>query len=52
MAEYTAEARRMGIGLIGSCCGALPYHVRAMAEALGKSTDLPDLDRGYRGLAG
>ena len=52
MAEYTAEARHLGIGLIGSCCGALPYHVRAMAEALGKSTDLPDLDRGYRGLAG
>lgn len=52
MAEYTAEATRMGIGLIGSCCGALPFHVRAMAEALGKATDLPDVDRGYSGLAG
>ncbi len=51
MAQFTAEANRMGIGLIGSCCGTLPYHVRAMAEALGKHTDLPDLDRKYQGLA-
>ncbi len=51
MVEYTAEAMRMGINLIGSCCGSLPYHVRAMAEALGKHTDLPDRDRGYRELA-
>lgn len=51
MAEYTAEAVRMGIDLIGSCCGALPYHVRAMAETLGKHTDLPDIDRGYGGRA-
>ena len=48
MVEYTAEAMRMGINLIGSCCGSLPYHVRAMAEALGKHTDLPNIDRGYR----
>ncbi|MDE3259195.1 MAG: homocysteine S-methyltransferase family protein [Gemmatimonadota bacterium] len=52
MAEYTTEAAHMGIGLIGSCCGALPFHVRAMAEALGKATDLPDVNRGYHGLAG
>ncbi len=51
MAEYTAEAARMGISLIGSCCGTLPYHVRAMAEALGKHTGLPDIDRGYGGRA-
>jgi betaine-homocysteine S-methyltransferase len=48
MAQYAAEARSMGIGLIGACCGALPYHIRAMAEALGKPTGLPDIDRGYR----
>jgi betaine-homocysteine S-methyltransferase len=51
MAQYAAEARSMGIGLIGACCGALPYHIRAMAEALGKPTDLPDIDRGYRAPA-
>ena len=51
MAQFTAEANRMGIGLIGSCCGTLPYHVRAMAEALGKPTELPDLDRGYQRVA-
>jgi hypothetical protein len=50
MAEYAAEAKGMGIGLIGSCCGSLPYHVRAMAEALGKPTALPDRDRGYRNV--
>lgn len=51
MAEYAAEAKAMGIGLIGSCCGSLPFHVRAMAEALGKPTGLPDKDRGYRNVA-
>ncbi len=51
VAEYAAEAKSIGVSLIGSCCGSLPYHVRAMAEALGKVTERPDLDRGYRGRA-
>jgi betaine-homocysteine S-methyltransferase len=47
MAEYAREASGMGVHYIGACCGALPYHIRAMAEALGKSTALPDLERSY-----
>ena len=47
MALYAVEARAVGVGLIGACCGALPYHVRAIAEALGKPVGLPDSDRGY-----
>ena len=48
MADYAREARAIGVNLIGSCCGSMPYHVRAMAETLGKPVALPDLDRGYR----
>ena len=36
MAEYTLRARDMGINYIGSCCGSVAHHVRAMAEALGR----------------
>ena len=48
MAEYALEANNIGVDLMGSCCGSLPYHVRAMADALGKPVELPDVDRGYR----
>jgi betaine-homocysteine S-methyltransferase len=37
MAEYAVTARDMGINYIGICCGAGPHHVRAMAEALGRT---------------
>lgn len=37
MAEFTMHARDMGINYIGVCCGAGPHHVRAMAEALGRT---------------
>jgi betaine-homocysteine S-methyltransferase len=47
MANYAVEAKSIGIGLIGSCCGSLPYHVRAMATALGKPVEVPDVDRGH-----
>lgn len=36
MAEFAKKARDMGINYIGICCGASPYHVRAMAEAIGR----------------
>jgi betaine-homocysteine S-methyltransferase len=36
MAAYAVKARDMGIGYIGSCCGAVASHVKAMAQALGK----------------
>lgn len=38
MASYATEARQLGINYIGSCCGSAPHHVRAMAEALGRTT--------------
>ncbi|MFC1770016.1 homocysteine S-methyltransferase family protein, partial [Nitrospirota bacterium] len=37
MAEYAVKARDIGINFIGSCCGSGPHHVRAMAEALGRT---------------
>ena len=37
MADYAVQARDMGIEFIGSCCGAVASHVRAMAKALGKT---------------
>ncbi|MGZ5352724.1 MAG: homocysteine S-methyltransferase family protein [Actinomycetota bacterium] len=38
MAEFATQAKEAGIGYIGSCCGAVQAHVRAMAKALGKVT--------------
>jgi betaine-homocysteine S-methyltransferase len=38
MADYAREAREAGVRYIGSCCGSVANHVRAMAEALGKRT--------------
>jgi betaine-homocysteine S-methyltransferase len=37
MADFAVKAREMGINYIGICCGAGPHHVRAMAEALGRT---------------
>jgi betaine-homocysteine S-methyltransferase len=37
MAEFAVAARDLGVGLIGVCCGGAPHHVRAMAEALGRT---------------
>jgi betaine-homocysteine S-methyltransferase len=37
MAEYAAAARTLGVEYIGACCGAGPHHIRAMAEALGRT---------------
>jgi betaine-homocysteine S-methyltransferase len=48
MADYAREARGLGIAFIGACCGALPYHIRAIAEVLGKPVGLPDVSRGYQ----
>ena len=42
MAAYAAEANAMGVNFIGSCCGSVAAHVRAMAQALGKlPSDVP-----------
>lgn len=37
MATYALEAQKIGINYIGACCGAAPHHIRAMAEALGRT---------------
>ena len=37
MAEFATLARRLGVGYVGTCCGGAPHHVRAMAEALGRT---------------
>ena len=38
MADFAGWARGAGIDYIGICCGGGPHHVRAMAEALGRTT--------------
>jgi betaine-homocysteine S-methyltransferase len=49
MAAYARRARDLGVSYIGSCCGSVAHHVRAMAEALGRtppaSAKSADLDR-------
>ncbi|MFC2015582.1 homocysteine S-methyltransferase family protein [Chloroflexota bacterium] len=37
MADFAIEARKLGINYVGVCCGGAPHHVRAMAEALGRT---------------
>jgi len=37
MAEFARKATELGVKYIGVCCGGAPYHVRAMAEALGRA---------------
>jgi betaine-homocysteine S-methyltransferase len=38
MADFAVRARDVGVDYIGICCGGAPHHVRAMAEALGRTT--------------
>ena len=46
--DYARRARDLGIEYIGACCGITASHIRAMAEALGRTTAAsdksPDLD--------
>jgi len=37
MADFAKQALEIGVNYIGICCGGAPYHVRAMAEALGRT---------------
>lgn len=37
MADFAIQAKALGVEYIGICCGAGPHHVRAMAEALGRT---------------
>jgi len=49
MADYARRANDAGIGLIGSCCGSVAEHVRAMAKVLGK---LPTEEREWKSQSG
>jgi betaine-homocysteine S-methyltransferase len=49
MADYAVRARDLGIDFIGSCCGSVASHVRAMARALGK---LAPEERAWRSTSG
>ncbi|CAI8031024.1 S-methylmethionine--homocysteine S-methyltransferase BHMT2 [Geodia barretti] len=49
IAEFTKDARALGVNYLGVCCGAAPHHIRSMAEALGRhppaSKYSPDMSR-------
>jgi betaine-homocysteine S-methyltransferase len=37
IAEFATEALAIGVDYLGLCCGAGPHHVRALAEAVGRT---------------
>jgi len=37
LADFAVRARDAGVTFLGVCCGGAPHHVRAMAEALGRT---------------
>jgi betaine-homocysteine S-methyltransferase len=37
IADFTRAAYDLGVRYLGVCCGAGPHHIRAMAEALGRT---------------
>jgi betaine-homocysteine S-methyltransferase len=51
MAAFARTAYDLGIRYIGVCCGGAPHHVRAMAEALGRTPESsrysPDMSKHY-----
>ncbi|HYM67956.1 MAG TPA: homocysteine S-methyltransferase family protein [bacterium] len=51
MAAFARAAYDLGVRYIGVCCGGAPHHVRAMAEALGRSPEAsrysPDMSKHY-----
>ena len=51
IAEFARKALALGVNYQGVCCGAGPHHIRAMAEALGKSPPAsrysPDMSKHY-----
>jgi betaine-homocysteine S-methyltransferase len=49
MGEFAGRASRAGIDYIGSCCGSVQSHVRAMAKVLGK---LPADERAWKSESG
>jgi betaine-homocysteine S-methyltransferase len=49
LGEFTHAAHQLGVGYLGVCCGAAPHHIRAVAEALGRTPSAsrysPDMSR-------
>ena len=49
MAAFALDCKKLGVNYIGTCCGAGPHHVRAIAEALGRTVPAsrysPDLSQ-------
>jgi betaine-homocysteine S-methyltransferase len=37
IADFAIAAHELGVSYLGVCCGAAPHHIRAMAEALGRT---------------
>lgn len=51
MADYAVTMRRLGVNVIGGCCGTTPDHLRSMAAALSAAKDEPVLGVGEGGGA-
>lgn len=51
IAEFGRACDRLGIRYLGVCCGAGPHHIRALAEALGRTPPAsrysPDMSKHY-----
>jgi betaine-homocysteine S-methyltransferase len=49
LGEFATAAHEIGVGDLGVCCGAGPHHIRAVAEALGRTPPAsrysPDMSR-------
>jgi betaine-homocysteine S-methyltransferase len=49
MADFAEKSVEAGALYIGTCCGGAPHHMRAMAEALGRTTEAsqysPDMSK-------
>jgi betaine-homocysteine S-methyltransferase len=37
LADFTRKASALGVAYLGVCCGAGPHHIRAVAEAVGRT---------------
>ena len=56
IAEFTRQARDIGVEYFGICCGGAPHHIRSMAEVLGRTPQAsrysPDMSKhSYLGTA-
>ncbi|MFZ1996710.1 MAG: homocysteine S-methyltransferase family protein [Solirubrobacteraceae bacterium] len=49
LGEFARAAHELGVDYLGVCCGAAPHHIRAVAEALGRTPPAsrysPDMSR-------